>query len=247
MNFEMNERIVQGVSYRPCTNAHVHSLSTAIFDTSEVPKEFIHEYACGVECTQTVRVLSLRMRWLQKNQAHLLVVERARLENNAKRTRLPGKTIIFSCLLASWGILWLLSAVAYSSHDLMKKTTTEEHHDHKSLRYSSPILKDLKRPRSGECFFNPSERPRQGYIVGKCIEKQSCTWRESLSEAQDACLLSSECGGVTFVPWEERFELRDSNVVKESFDGQLAFLKRCDFGKAKAEEILNEEDDDGDK
>lgn len=172
------------------------------------------------------------MRWLQKNQAHLIVVERARLENNSKRTRLPSKTVLLTGLLVTWGVLWLISLSLFTIRRIFKHSGVKEgeKHDHKALRDSSPLFKGLKRPRYGQCFFNPDERPAFGYLFGECVLKQSCTSRESLDEARDACLLMPSCLGVTYIPWEERYELRDSNVIKETFDGQTSYVKRCNFG-----------------
>jgi len=169
------------------------------------------------------------MRWLQKNQAHLIVVERARLENNSKRTRLPSKTVVLSCLLATWGALWLVSVLLYSTRKAFSRTVpVDEVHDHDDLRETSPLLKSLKRPRYGTCYFQAEERPSFGYLKGDCALKQSCAFRETLLEARDACLLNSNCAGITHVPWEDRYELRDSFTFKQSFDGQLSYIKRCE-------------------
>jgi hypothetical protein len=179
------------------------------------------------------------MRWLQKNQGHLIVVERARLENQSKRFRLPRKTVIFTFILAAWGCIWLVSVVIYSFHSWrLVGRQHEEDHDHKTLMQNSPVLRSLRRPLHGSCFFRATEKPKYGFISSECTRKRTCPFRQTLTEAKDACLLSETCFGVTFVPWEERYELRDFGTIKESYDGQVSYLKRCEDGQKKEIPVL---------
>ena len=136
----------------------------------------------------------------------------------------------------AWGALWLLSSGLY----FLRKRASRRHdvddeHDHRNLRKSSPLLKQLKRPLYGNCFFNPTEKPKYGYLVSDCVLKQACSFRETLDEAKDACSNNPKCKGVTYVPWEERYELRESTNWRESFDGQLSYVKLCSESEAKAE------------
>jgi len=92
----------------------------------------------------------------------------------------------------------------------------------------------LKRPKTGKCYFRPEEKPQLGLLSGDCVFKQSCNFRQTLKEAKDACLANDRCLGITFVPWEDRYELRDGSIFRETFDGQLSYVKGCDEGKSQA-------------
>jgi hypothetical protein len=173
------------------------------------------------------------MRWLQKNQAHLIVVERARLENNAKRFRWPDKTVILGAILVTWFAFWVFSIVLMSAKSLFQRDTAmsidgDLGHDHEDIKQKSPILRGLKRHRVGACYFRAQEQPEYGFLSSPCSLSNTCAFRDTIQEARDACLTHDQCTGVTFVPWEERYELRDGNDIVESFDGQISSLKLCD-------------------
>lgn len=167
------------------------------------------------------------MKWMQ-NQGRMKVVERAMNENKRARSRLPRKTTVLAVLVMFWGLMWLGSMLTYFVRSRFASSDVKSH-DHSALRKTSPLLKELKRPLlHGRCFFHPQDPPEFGYIGAPCVASRSCIFRETLVEAQEACLLSSTCRGVTFIPWEERYELREEPDVHETFDQQRSYVKNCD-------------------
>ncbi len=76
--------------------------------------------------------------------------KRERFENKIKRKRRPGWTSICAALVCFWGVVWVVSVVAYFAVALSRKRQQPEEHEHKALRAASVVLQQMKRPWKGD-------------------------------------------------------------------------------------------------
>lgn len=171
------------------------------------------------------------MQW-QLNQGHALVIERARSASPAARPK-PRQFKLVG-LVACWGAVWLLSLLVYGTKAWVKYSQAERltlSHEHEALRGSGLIerlrIQPTTPPRTRDCAM--SREPRFGYLDAACVEDNSCEHFPELDAALAACVLDATCGGVSLVPWENRYELRQSSFsnLHETFDGQVSYQKKC--------------------